>query len=98
MVCARRMDRRPTSAAPVAIRGDQATCGKRPRQTAAALIQSDAALNLQIAGQESAIAEMPEHSEPSPEAAIVAMDKALAENDLIKMRNEKTRRKNAKRR
>ena len=64
---------------------------------AAGSIQSDASLDCQIAGQEAAIAEMPEHSEPSPEAAIATMDKALAEKDLIYMKNKRTRRKNAKR-
>jgi transcriptional regulator with XRE-family HTH domain len=59
--------------------------------------QSDASLNEQIALQKAAIAEIPEHSKPSPEAGMAAMDKALAENDLVKMKNERTRRKSAKR-
>jgi hypothetical protein len=59
--------------------------------------QSDVSLDRQIAEQKTAIAEMPEHSEPSPEAGLAAMDKAVAENDLIDMKNKRTRRKNAKR-
>ena len=59
--------------------------------------QSDASLDRQIAEQKAAIAEIPEHTEPSPEAGMAAMDKALAENDLIDMKNKRTRRKNAKR-
>ena len=57
--------------------------------------QSDVSLDRQIAEQETAIAEIPEHTEPSPEAGMAAMDKALAENDLIAMKNKRTRRKNA---
>jgi hypothetical protein len=59
------------------------------------LRQSDASLDRQIDEQKAAIAEIPEHSEPSPEAAMAAMDKALAKNDLIDMKNKRTRRKNA---
>jgi hypothetical protein len=59
--------------------------------------QSDASLNRQIAERKAAIAEMPEHTERSPEAGMAAMDKAVAENDLIDMKNKRTRRKNAKR-
>jgi hypothetical protein len=40
------------------------------RKVAPAAIQSDASLDYQIAKQEAAIAEIPEHSEPSLEAAI----------------------------
>jgi hypothetical protein len=57
--------------------------------------QSDASLDRQISEQETAIAEMPEYSEPSPEAGIAAMDRALAENDLTDMKNKLMRRKNA---
>lgn len=60
-------------------------------------LQTDASLNRQIADQKTAIAEMPEHLEPSPEAGMAAMDRALAENDLIDMKNKRTRRKTAKR-
>ena len=59
--------------------------------------QSDASLDQKIANQETAIAQMHQHSEPSPEAGMAAMDKAAAENDLIDMKNKRTRRKNAKR-
>jgi hypothetical protein len=59
--------------------------------------QSDASLDRQIAEQKATIAEMPEHSEPSAEAGMAAMDKAVAQNDLIDMKNKRTRRKNAKR-
>src|SRR4051794_11280919 len=41
---------------------------------------SDASLNRQIAEKETAIANLPDHSEPSPEAGMAAMDKAMAEN------------------
>jgi Arc/MetJ-type ribon-helix-helix transcriptional regulator len=58
--------------------------------------QSDASLDRQIAEQKAAIADMPAHTEPSPEAGMAAMDKALAENDLIDMKNKRTRRKSAK--
>ena len=58
---------------------------------------SDASLDRQIANKEAAIDEIPEHAEPSPEAALAAMDKALAENELIDMKNKRTRRKMAKR-
>ena len=57
--------------------------------------QSDASLDRQIAEQETAIAEIPEHSEPSPEAGMAAMDRAVAENDLTDMKNKRTRRKSA---
>jgi Arc/MetJ-type ribon-helix-helix transcriptional regulator len=56
--------------------------------------QTDASLDRQISRQEDDIAKIPEHSEPSPEAGMAAMDKALAENDLIGMKNKRTRRKN----
>src|SRR5437763_189045 len=59
--------------------------------------QSDASLDRQIANQESALAEMPERSEPSPEAGMAAMDKAVAEKELIDMKNKRTRRKSARR-
>jgi hypothetical protein len=59
--------------------------------------QSEASLDRKIAKQETAIAQMHQHSEPSPEAGMAAMDKAVAENDLIDMKNKRTRRKNAKR-
>jgi len=58
--------------------------------------QSAVSLDRQIVDQETAIAEMPEHSEPSPEAGMAAMDKALAEKDLIDMKNKRAQ-KNAKR-
>jgi Arc/MetJ-type ribon-helix-helix transcriptional regulator len=58
---------------------------------------SDATLDRQIAKKEAAIDEIPEHAEPSPEAALATMDKALAENELIDMKNKRTRRKMAKR-
>jgi hypothetical protein len=57
----------------------------------------DASLDQKIANQETVIAQMHQHSEPSPEAGMAAMDKAVAENDLIDMKNKRTRRKNAKR-
>lgn len=53
--------------------------------------QSDASLDRQIAEQETAIADMLEHSEPSPEAGMAIMDKAMAENDLTKLKNKRTR-------
>jgi hypothetical protein len=40
-------------------------------------IQSEASLDRKIAKQETAIAEMPQHSEPSPEAGMAAMGKAV---------------------
>ena len=40
---------------------------------------------------------MPEPAKPSPEAGMAAMDKALAQNDLVKMKNKRTLRRNAKR-
>lgn len=55
--------------------------------------QSDASLDRQIAEQKSAIAEIPKYSEPSPEAGMAAMDKAMAEDELIGMKNKRTRRK-----
>jgi hypothetical protein len=58
---------------------------------------SDASLDCQIAKKEAAIDEIPEHAEPSPEAALAAMNKALAENELIDMKNKRTQRKNARR-
>jgi metal-responsive CopG/Arc/MetJ family transcriptional regulator len=58
---------------------------------------SDASLDRKIAKQETAIAQMHQHSEPSPQTVMAAMDKAVAENDLIDMKNKRTRRKNAKR-
>ncbi len=54
---------------------------------------SDASLDRQIAEQATTIAEMPELPDPSPEAGLATMDKALAENDLVDMKNERTRRK-----
>lgn len=54
---------------------------------------SDAALDREIAEQKSAIAEIPEYPEPSPEAALAVMDKALAENDLVALKNERAKRK-----
>jgi hypothetical protein len=35
---------------------------------------------------------LPEPPGPSPEAALATMDKALAENDLVKLKNKRTRR------
>jgi hypothetical protein len=67
------------------------------RSKVAASMRSEALLDRQIADKETVIAEMPQHSEPSPEAGMAAMDKAVAENDLIDMKNKRTRRKNAKR-
>jgi hypothetical protein len=58
---------------------------------------SDVSLDMQIAEQEVAIAEMPELAGPSPEAALATMDKALAENDLVKLKNKRVRRKVARR-
>jgi hypothetical protein len=60
-------------------------------------LRSDVSLDQKIARQETAIAQMHQHSEPSPEAGMAAMDKAVAENDLIDMKNKRMRRKNAKR-
>jgi Arc/MetJ-type ribon-helix-helix transcriptional regulator len=51
------------------------------------LRQSNASLDHKIEKQETAIAQMHQHSEPSPEASVAAMDKAM---------KNKTRRKNAK--
>jgi hypothetical protein len=64
---------------------------------AAGSVQTDASLDHQIAAQKAVIAEMPERSESSPEAAIATMDKALAEKVLIDLKNKRTRRKIAKR-
>ena len=58
--------------------------------------QSDASLDRQIVEQKAAIAQIPEHTKPSNEAGMAAMDKALAENDLIDMKNKRTRRRNSK--
>jgi hypothetical protein len=44
--------------------------------------RSDASLDRQIAEQKASVAEMPKHLEPSPKAAMAAMDKAVAQNDL----------------
>ena len=57
--------------------------------------QSDASLANQIASKETAIAEMPEYEEPSPEAGMATMDKALAQNESVDLKNKRTRRKNA---
>jgi hypothetical protein len=54
-------------------------------------------LDRQIAEQRTAIAEMPEPAKPSRAAGLAAMDKAVAKNDLIDMKNKRTRRKNASR-
>jgi transcriptional regulator with XRE-family HTH domain len=62
-----------------------------------AIRESDASLDRQIAKQETAISNMPEHAEPSPEAGMAAMDKAVAENDLTNLKNKRTRRRNASR-
>jgi hypothetical protein len=56
-----------------------------------------AALEHQISKAEAAIAAMSEHAEPSPEAALAAMDKAIAENDLVRLKNKRMRRANANR-
>jgi hypothetical protein len=58
--------------------------------------QSDASLDRKIAKQETAIAQMHQHSEPSPEGGMAAMDKAVAENELVDMKGKWTRGKNAK--
>jgi hypothetical protein len=60
-------------------------------------LQSDVSLDSQIADQEAAIVEMPEPKGPSPAAGMAAMDKAIAGNDLIDMKNKRTSRKNAMR-
>jgi transcriptional regulator with XRE-family HTH domain len=57
---------------------------------------TDADLDRHIAEKEAAIADIPEPGGRSPEAALATMDKALAENDLIKLKNKRTRRKSAK--
>ena len=56
-------------------------------------LQSDAALDTQITKQEVEISEMAVPEGKSPEAGLAAMDKAMAENDLIKLKNKRTRRK-----
>ena len=55
------------------------------------------ALDDQIVEQERKVAEMPEPEGPSPEAALAAMDKAIAQNELIDLKNKRTRRKSARR-
>jgi transcriptional regulator with XRE-family HTH domain len=57
---------------------------------------TDADLDRHIAEKEASIAGIPEDSGRNPEAALAVMDKALAENDLIKLKNKRTRRKSAK--
>jgi len=58
---------------------------------------SDASLDRQIAEQETVIAEMPERGSPSPQAAMDVMNKAMAENSLVDLKNRRTRRKNIRR-
>ncbi len=50
-----------------------------------------------IEEQEAKIAGIPEHSEPSPAAGMAAMDKALAENDLVDMKNARSKRRSTRR-
>jgi hypothetical protein len=59
--------------------------------------QSDASLDQQITQQEASIAGMRKPAGPSPEAAMAVMDKALAENGLVDLKNRRIRRKNSKR-
>jgi hypothetical protein len=40
---------------------------------------------------------MPESAKPSRAAGLAAVDKAVAKNDLIDMKNKRTRRKRARR-
>ena len=54
------------------------------------------ALDRQIVEQEKIVAEMSEPDGPSPEAGMAAMDKALAENELVDLKNKRTRRKGAR--
>jgi Arc/MetJ-type ribon-helix-helix transcriptional regulator len=54
-----------------------------------------AALDLQIAEKKAEIASTPLPAGPSPEAALAVMDKALAKNELVEMKNTRTRRKAA---
>ena len=54
------------------------------------------ALDDQIVEQERKVAEMPEPEGPSPEAGLAAMDKALAQNELVELKNKRTRRKSAR--
>ncbi len=54
------------------------------------------ALDDQILEQEKKVAEMPEPDGPSPEAGMAAMDKALAKNELVDLKNKRTRRKSAR--
>ena len=61
------------------------------------LPQSDASLDRQIADQEAAIAQMPSSKARSPEAALAVMDKALAKNELVKMKNKRAHRQSASR-
>lgn len=70
--------------------------GVRLRKAAHAA-HSDADLDLKIADYENAIAEMSEPPEPSPQSALAKMDKAMAENELVKMKNARARRKSTSR-
>lgn len=59
-------------------------------------LQPASSLDREIAEKKAAIAEMPEPPGPSPEAALAVMDKALAQNELVELKNKRTRRKIAK--
>lgn len=60
------------------------------------LIRSDAEIETGIEDQRTMIADMPAIVGRSPEAGMAKMDKAIAENDLIDMKNERTIRRRGK--
>jgi transcriptional regulator with XRE-family HTH domain len=61
--------------------------GVRLKKTVAAI----EAVTEQIEALEEKVADIPVLDGPSPEAAINVMDKAVAENDLTKLKNRRTR-------
>ena len=70
--------------------------GVRLRKVAKGPERLSGTLDDQIVEQEKKVAEMPEPDGPSPEAGMAAMDKALAKNELVDLKNKRTRRKSTR--
>jgi transcriptional regulator with XRE-family HTH domain len=70
--------------------------GVRLRKVAKGPEKLSRALDDQIVEQERKVAGMPEPDGPSPEAGLAAMDKALAQNELVELKNKQARRKSSR--